>query len=100
MELSRGKIRIWKESEVKKILIVKMIMTLGLLTGTSFINSGLALEIIQQEMVQDENGFLHLIGLAQNNENKTLKNIYVIGTLIGSNKTPLANYSNQVEVDP
>ena len=68
--------------------------------SVSFIDFGLGLKIIQQQMVQDENDFLHLIGIVQNSENKTIDNIYATGTLTNSDNTPIANYSNQVEVDP
>lgn len=100
MEWRNGKIGVWHSSRFQKILIANMIFTLGLIMSISFIDFGLALKIIQQQMVQDENDFLHLIGIVQNTENKTIDNIYVTGTLMNSDSTPIANYSNQVEVDP
>ena len=100
MEFRRADLGIWQSSKLQKILIANIVIALGLIISMSSINFGLALKIIQQQMVQDENGFIHLIGIAQNNQNMTLDNIYAIATIMGGDNKPLANYSNQVEVHP
>lgn len=91
---------VWKSSRRQEILIVNMIFVLGLVIIVSSIDSGLGLKIIQQQMVKDENDFFHLIGIAQNNINKTIDNIYAIGTLLSSDNTTIGNYSTQVMVHP
>lgn len=91
---------IWQKYSRRKILIAHMVIALGLITIVSFTNSGLGLKIIQQQMVQDENDFFHLIGVAQNNNNETIDNIYAVGTLTGSDNTTIGNYSAQVDVHP
>ncbi len=91
---------IWQSYNRRNILIANMIIVLGLISVVSFTNLGLGLKIIQQQMVQDENDFFHLIGVAQNNNNETIDNIYAIGILTGPDNTTLGNYSNQVDVHP
>jgi len=100
MEWKRDGIGIWQRYSRRKILIANMIIALGLITVVSFTNLGLGLKIIQQQMVQDENDFFHLIGVAQNNNNATIDNIYAIGTLTGPDDTTIGNYSTQVDVHP
>jgi hypothetical protein len=91
---------VWKSSRRQEILIVNMIFVLGLVIIVSSIDSGLGLKIIQQQMVKDENDFFHLIGIAQNNINETIDNIYAIGNLLSSDNTTIGNYSTQVMVHP
>ena len=100
MKLTRDEIRIWKSWRLQKLLILNMILALGLIMSVLNINLSLGLKIIQQQIVQDENDYFHLIGIVQNNENKTIDNIYAIGTLLADDNTTIANYSNQVEVHP
>ncbi|HSA75796.1 MAG TPA: hypothetical protein VLE21_06370 [Candidatus Nitrosocosmicus sp.] len=100
MKLKRNEIVIWRMWKFQRFLILNMIFALGLIMSISFINLGLGLKIIQQQMVQYENGFFHLIGIVQNNENKTIDDIYAIGTLVGIDNSTIANYSNPVEVHP
>jgi hypothetical protein len=100
MKLKRDEIGIWQRWKLKRFLILNMIFSLGLIMSLSFINLGLGLKIIQQQIVQDENDFFHLIGVVQNDENKTIDDIYAIGTLIGIDNATIANYSNPVEVHP
>ena len=100
MVWSKADVRVWNSFRQRKMLIVSMILMLGLLTAVSSINSSLSLKIIHQQMVKDENEFFHLIGIAQNNINKTIDNIYAIGTIFGTDNTTLGSYSTQVEVHP
>lgn len=100
MKLKRNEIDIWQWWKLQRFLILNMIFALGLIMSISFINLGLGLKIIQQQIVQDENDFFHMIGIVQNNENKTIDDIYAIGTLIGIDNATIANYSNPVEVHP
>ena len=58
------------------------------------------LKIIQSQMTQDQNKFHHIIGIAQNDLNMTLDNIFVQAIISGENNTILGNYSNQVAVHP
>lgn len=95
-----GGISILQRNGRHKILVVNMIFALGLMTVVSSTNSGTGMKIVQQQMVQDKNDFFHLIGIAQNNNNETIDNIYAVGTLTGPEKTIIANYSTQVDVHP
>lgn len=58
------------------------------------------LKIVQSQMTQDQNKFHHIIGIAQNDLNTTLDNIFVQTMISGENNTILGNYSNQVAVHP
>jgi hypothetical protein len=58
------------------------------------------LKIVQSQMTQDQNKFHHIIGIAQNDLNTTLDNIFVQAMISGENNTILGNYSNQVAVHP
>lgn len=59
-----------------------------------------ALEVVQTHLTQDQNKFNHIIGIAQNNMNMTLDNIFVHALILDANNTILGNYSNQVAVHP
>ena len=58
------------------------------------------LKIVQSQMTEDQNKFHHIIGIAQNDLNMTLDNIFVQAIISGENNTILGNYSNQVAVHP
>ena len=58
------------------------------------------LKLVQSQLTQDQNKFHHIIGIAQNNLNMTLDNIFVQAIISGENNTILGNYSNQVAVHP
>ena len=62
--------------------------------------SAFGLRLVQTHLTQDQNKFHHIIGIAQNDLNMTLDNIFVKAIISGENKTILGNYSNQVEVHP
>lgn len=93
-------ISILQRNRRHRILVANMIFALGLMTFVSSTNSGISMKIVQQQMVQDENDYFHLIGIAQNNNSETIDNIYAVGTLTGPDKTIIANYSTQVDVHP
>ncbi len=58
------------------------------------------LKLVQTHLTQDQNKFHHIIGIAQNDMNITLDNIFVQANITGENNTILGNYSNQVTVHP
>lgn len=58
------------------------------------------LKLIQTHLTQDQNNFHHIIGLAQNDMNMTIDNIFVNANITDSNGMILGNYSNQVAVHP
>ena len=58
------------------------------------------LKVVQSQMTQDQNKFNHIIGIAHNDLNMTLDNIFVQAIISGENNTILGNYSNQVAVHP
>ena len=58
------------------------------------------LKLVQTHLTQDQNKFHHIIGIAQNDMNMTLDNIFVQAIISGENNTILGNYSNQVAVHP
>ena len=58
------------------------------------------LKLVQTHLTQDQNKFHHIIGIAQNDLNMTLDNIFVHAIISGDNNTILGNYSNQVAVHP
>ena len=58
------------------------------------------LKLVQSQLTQDQNKFHHIIGIAQNDLNMTLDNIFVQAIISGENNTILGNYSNQVAVHP
>ena len=59
-----------------------------------------ALKLVQTHLTEDQNKFHHIIGIAQNDMNMTLDNIFVQAITLGENNTILGNYSNQVAVHP
>ena len=73
---------------------------LGLMVDSSSIHVTYALKVIQSHLIQYENDFFHVIGVVQNDEKKTIDNIYAVATLFDKNDSILGNYSNQVEVHP
>lgn len=58
------------------------------------------LKLVQTHLTQDQNKFHHIIGIAQNDLNMTMDNIFVKAIISGENNTILGNYSNQVAVHP
>ena len=58
------------------------------------------LRLVQTHLTQDQNKFHHIIGIAQNDLNMTLDNIFVKAIISGENNTILGNYSSQVAVHP
>jgi hypothetical protein len=62
--------------------------------------SSFALEVVQTHLTEDQNKFHHIVGIAQNNMNTTLDNIFVHVIILDNNDTILGNYSNQVAVHP
>lgn len=58
------------------------------------------LNLLKTYLTQDQNKFHHIIGLAQNDLNMTLDNIFVQVNILDEDNTILGNYSSQVEVHP
>jgi hypothetical protein len=58
------------------------------------------LKLLKSSLSQDQNEFHHIIGLAQNDLNMTLDNIFVQVNILDEGNTILGNYSSQVEVHP
>lgn len=58
------------------------------------------LNLLNTYLTQDQNKFHHIIGLAQNDLNMTLDNIFVQVNILDEDNTILGNYSSQVEVHP
>ena len=58
------------------------------------------LKLLQTHLTHDQNKFYHIIGIAQNDMNMTLDNIFVHATISDDHDTILGNYSNQVAVHP
>lgn len=58
------------------------------------------LNLLKTYLTQDQNKFHHIIGLAQNDLNMTLDNIFVQVNILDEDNTILGNYSSQVEVQP
>lgn len=56
--------------------------------------------LLNTYLTQDQNKFHHIIGLAQNDLNMTLDNIFVQVNILDEDNTILGNYSSQVEVHP
>src|SRR6478735_6923063 len=59
-----------------------------------------ALEVVQSHLTEDQNKFHHIVGIAQNNMNTTLDNIFVHVIIFDNKDTILGNYSNQVAIHP
>jgi len=59
-----------------------------------------ALKVLQTHLTQDQNNYYHIIGIAQNDRNMTIDNIFVHAIIIDANNITLGNYSNQVAVHP
>ena len=70
--------------------------------SVALVNDGsvLGLKLVQTHLTEDQNKFHHIIGIAQNDMNMTLDNIFVQATILGKNNSILGNYSNQVAVHP
>jgi hypothetical protein len=80
------------------ILSVLMICNVWIILVNN--ESVFGLKLVQSELTQDQNKFHHIIGIAQNDLNMTLDNIFVQAIISGENNTILGNYSNQVAVHP
>lgn len=59
-----------------------------------------ALKVERTQLTQDQNNFHHIIGIAQNDMNMTMDNIFVHANITDANDIILGNYSNQVAVHP
>jgi len=57
-------------------------------------------KLVQTHLTQDQNKFYHIIGIAQNDMNVTVDNIFVHATISDDHETILGNYSSQVAVHP
>ena len=80
------------------ILSVLMICNIWIILVNN--ESVFGLKLVQSELTQDQNKFHHIIGIAENDLNMTLDNIFVQAIISGENNTILGNYSNQVAVHP
>jgi hypothetical protein len=59
-----------------------------------------ALKVVQTHLTQDQNNYHHVVGIAQNDMNITMDNIFVHAIITDANDTILGNYSSQVAVHP
>ena len=59
-----------------------------------------ALKVVQTHLTQDQNNYYHIVGIAQNDKNITIDNIFVHAIITNANNITLGNYSNQVAVHP
>ena len=79
---------------------IAVLVICGTLLALAYEEPVFGLELVKTYLTQDQNEFHHIIGLAQNNLNLTLDNIFVQVNILNDNNTILGNYSNQVEVHP
>ena len=63
-------------------------------------DAAFGLKLLETYLIQDQNKFHHIIGLAQNDLNMTLDNIFVRVNILDKDNSILGNYSNQVAVHP
>ncbi len=81
-------------------LIVSILVVCNISVALVNDESVFGLKLVQSQLTQDQNKFHHIIGIAQNDLNMTLDNIFVQAIISGENNTILGNYSNQVAVHP
>ena len=79
---------------------IAVLVICGILLALAYEVPVFGLELVKTYLTQDQNEFHHIIGLAQNNLNMTLDNIFVQVNILTDKNTILGNYSNQVEVHP
>jgi hypothetical protein len=72
----------------------------GILLPLANDDPAFGLKLLETYLIQDQNKFHHIIGLAQNDLNMTLDNIFVRVNILDKDNTILGNYSNQVAVHP
>jgi hypothetical protein len=72
----------------------------GILLPLANDDAAFGLKLLETYLIQDQNKFHHIIGLAQNDLNMTLDNIFVRVNILDKDNTILGNYSNQVAVHP
>lgn len=72
----------------------------GILLPLANDDAAFGLKLLETYLIQDQNKFRHIIGLAQNDLNMTLDNIFVRVNILDKDNTILGNYSNQVAVHP
>jgi len=61
-------------------------------------NSNYDLEIIKINLIEDQNKYKHLIGIIQNNGNKTTNQIIVSANFLDVDKKSIGNFSKQTEL--
>lgn len=81
-------------------LILSVLVMCNLLAVLANDESVFGLKLVQTHLTLDQNNFHHIIGIAQNEMNMTLDDIFVKATILGDNNNTLGNYSNQVAVHP
>ncbi|MDN5846190.1 MAG: hypothetical protein L0H53_07950 [Candidatus Nitrosocosmicus sp.] len=81
-------------------LILSVVVMCNLSVVLTTAESVFGLKLVQSHLTLDQNKFHHIIGIAQNDMNITLDDIFVQAIILGDNNTTLGNYSNQVAVHP
>jgi len=81
-------------------LTLSALVVCGILLPLTNDDAVFGLELSKTYLTQDQNKFHHIIGLAQNDLNMTLDNIFVQVNILDEDNTILGNYSSQVEVHP
>ena len=81
-------------------LTLAALVTWGILLPLANDDAAFGLKLLKTYLTQDQNEFHHIIGLAQNDLNMTLDNIFVQVNILDKDNTILGNYSSQVDVHP
>ena len=81
-------------------LILSVLVICSISVGLANDDSAFGLKLVQTHMTLDQNKFYHIIGIAQNDMNMTLDDIFVQAVILDDKNTILRNYSNQVSVHP
>lgn len=100
--MEHGLVEYCTNNQAKKFIILTLFLFMLCSLGSTLFGdqSIYGLKQIQLELIQDQNDFYHVIGLAQNNNNMTLDRLFVDAIIFDNSNKTVGNYSNQVEVYP
>lgn len=82
------------------VFVLSSIVFMHIFQPGHLLGNDQGLIIKKTELIKDQNDFYRILGLIENTGNMTFGEIYATATLLDENAIEVANYSNQVDVQP